>query len=663
MPFVIIALWSAFLVGVSAGTVHFVAPGGNDAWSGTKQESAGNDGPFATLQKAIDTAAKAPGGRVVLLEGQHFLSTPLKIGPQHSGTAEEPLVIAAAEGAKAVVSGGRRITGWKRDAKNAELWRAEITEAKDGKWVFRQLFVDGKRKTRARTPNEGFFRIQGASPQDKPVKLKFKAGEIKEEWAERGNVEVIALLAWADIRMQIRSVDEAHNVATLSGDPRPSNKEDNAQYWVENAPEFLDSSGEWHLDTKTGVVSYWAEPGEDLSKAEVIAPVLEELVLIQGEAGKPVRNVEFRGIQFSHTDWTLGEKGYADTQAAVATRGELGAEYAEDIRIADCTFSHLAGYAIELGRGAKRFKVIGNEMVDLGGGGIRMGETGRPAKIEDENNSHVVTDNHLYQLGRVYPPAVGVFILQSGTNRIAHNHIHDLFYTAVSVGWNWGYRETPCRENVIEFNHMHDIGQNILSDMGAVYTLGPQKGTVVRNNLIHDVSAFKYGGWGLYTDEGSSDIVLENNLVYRCKSAGFHQHYGKENIVRNNVFAFNKENQLMRTREEPHTSFIFTNNIVYFDSGNLLGSNWSNENYKMDRNVYFDQRNASEPEKVKFAGTSFEDWKKRGHDENSVIADPLFVAPGKYDFRLKDDSPALKLGFKQIDLSAVGPRPKERRGE
>ena len=663
MRSVFIALSLAFFVSASAQTVYFVSPGGNDSWSGTKRERAGGDGPFATLQKAIDTAAKIPGGRLVLLQGQHFVSAPLKIRPQHSGTAEQPLVIAAAEGAEPVVSGGRRITGWKRDAQNATLWRAEIPEAKDGKWVFRQLFVDGKRKIRARTPNKGFFRIQGASPQDKPVKLKFREGDIKKEWADRGEVEVIALLAWADIRMQIRSVDEVNHVATLSGDPRPSNREDNAQYWVENAAEFLDSPGEWHLDTKTGVASYWTEPGEDLSKAEVIAPVLEELVVIRGEAGKPVRNVEFRGIQFSHTDWTLGQNGYADTQAAVATRGELRAEYAEDIRIADCTFSHLAGYAIELGRGARRFKVIGNEMVDLGGGGIRIGETGRGANIEDENNSHVVADNHLHQLGRVYPPAVGVFILQSGTNRIAHNHIHDLFYTAVSVGWNWGYRETPCRENVIEFNHMHDVGQSLLSDMGAVYTLGPQAGTVVRNNLIHDVSAFRYGGWGLYTDEGSSDIVLENNVVYRCKSAGFHQHYGKENVIRNNVFAFNKESQVMRTRPEAHISFIFTNNIVYFDSGNLLGSNWSNENYKMGGNIYFDKRHASEPEKMKFAGVSFEEWKKRGHDTNSVIADPLFVAPDQGNFRLREDSPALKLGFRQIDLSTVGPRPKERRGE
>jgi parallel beta-helix repeat protein len=329
--------------------------------------------------------------------------------------------------------------------------------------------------------------------------------------------------------------------------------------------------------------------------------------------------------------------------------------------IEDCRFTHLAGYALELGKETKRFRVIGNEMYDLGGGGVRIGETAVPPNESEACHSHVITDNHMHKLGRVHPPAVGVFILQSGQNRVAHNHIHDLYYTAVSAGWTWGYRETPCRDNIIEWNHMHDVGQGMLSDMGAVYTLGIQQGTVVRNNLIHDVNAFTYGGWGLYTDEGSTGIVMENNIVYRCKSAGFHQHYGRENTIRNNIFAFNRENQVMRTRPEPHISFLFTNNIVYFDSGNLLGSNWSNDHYRMDHNVYWDARAAADPEAIKFAGGTWEEWRSRGHDRHSIIADPRFSNPEGCDFSLAPESPARKLGFKPLDLRKAGVRPKGQR--
>jgi len=175
------------------------------------------------------------------------------------------------------------------------------------------------------------------------------------------------------------------------------------------------------------------------------------------------------------------------------------------------------------------------------------------------------------------------------------------------------------------------------------------------------VNAFTYGGWGLYTDEGSSDIVLENNVVYRTKSAGFHQHYGRDNVVRNNIFAFGKEHQLMRSREEEHNSFTFERNLVYFDSGDLLGSTWSNNRFKMDSNLYFDARSAASPDSLRFKDATLAQWRASGHDLNSVVADPRFRAPERFDFRLKRGSPAFKLGFQPIDLSTVGVRKQFRR--
>ncbi len=633
--------------------VIHVSTKGNDSASGAA------DQPLRTVRGAITIARNSRAeARIVLEDGRYELTEPLTITEQDSN---RPLTITAAPNARPVITGGRVITGWKHDSHNPNIWTVDIPEAREGKWKFRELFVNGKRQIRARTPNNRFFRIDGESSQDKPMKLKFRGEDIKKKWTQFGEVEVVGLLAWSDIRMQIREVDETNHIATLSGNPRPSNKEANAQYWVENALEFVDSPGEWYLNSRAGVLYYWPEAGEDLTRAEVIAPMLNDLVVVKGTAEKPVRDLTFSGIEFSHTGWSIGTNGYADTQAAVAVHGDFRAEYAHNVRIENCTFSHLAGYGVELSKGCQEFSIVGNEFVDLGAGGIRIGENVRPQSTAEENHTHEVSDNHLHAMGKVYPPAVGIFIMHSGTNHIAHNHVHDLYYTAISVGWNWGYQETPCRENLIEFNHLHDIGKGILSDMGGIYTLGIQHGTVLRNNFIHDVNAFTYGGWGLYTDEGSTGILLENNVVYHCKSAGFHQHYGKENVIRNNIFAFNRENQLMRTRAEPHSSFTFTNNIVYFDSGNLLGSDWSNDHYVMDRNVYFDTRLAADPSKIRFGKATFSEWKARGHDQHSLITDPLFVDAGKFDLRLKPESPAVKLGFQQIDLSTVGVRPAKAR--
>src|SRR6266545_3253779 len=673
VPFGLLIFCFIPLVSAKSLTVY-VATNGNDRWSGRLEKPVrdGTDGPLATLPaalKATRTArldSKGPPERITILlrRGTYSVAEPIVLTPEDSGSdAGHPFTIAAVRNERPVLSGGRQVRGWKRVEGQAGLWQAEVPEVRAGKWYFRQLFVNGARKQRARSPNRGFFQAEGEYLNLNPVRFKYRNSDIKSEWAN-GNVELIALHKWIDLRQFIRGLDESNRIVTLSAAIAEHVKEPNARYYIENAPDALDGPGEWYLERNTGVLSYSAEPGEDLSGAEVIAPFLDSALLrLDGDfAGKkPVQHVVVRGLTFAHTDWALPQDGYLDTQAAVHVRGDVRAEGAVDCVIENCAFVHLGGYGLELGRGCRHCQVVANEIYDAGGGGIRVGETARRSESFDLNFGHVISDNHLHELGRVYAPAVGVIIFQSGQNRDAHNHIHDLYYTAVSLGWNWGYQETSCRENVIEYNHLHDVGQGVLSDMGGIYTLGIQKGTVLRNNLIHDVNSYSYGGWGLYPDEGSTDIVLENNVVYRCKSAGFHQHYGRENIVRNNIFAFGAEHQLMRSREEEHLSFIFTNNIVYFDSGTLLGSNWKNDRFTIGRNVYFDARQGASAVALRFAGATLQQWRKRGHDLHSIIADPLFVAPEQSNFRLQANSPALKLGFRPIDLSEVGVRKKFRK--
>jgi hypothetical protein len=265
--------------------------------------------------------------------------------------------------------------------------------------------------------------------------------------------------------------------------------------------------------------------------------------------------------------------------------------------------------------------------------------------------SHIsVLDNLIAHGGRVHPAAVGVWIGHSHHNRLAGNEIADLYYTGVSVGWSWGYGRSLAHDNLVERNHIHDIGQGVLSDMGGIYTLGLSPGSALRLNRIHDVESFDYGGWGIYPDEGTTGMLIEENVVFRCKSAPFHQHYGRENEVQNNVFAFGRTAQLMRTREEEHNSFTMLHNIVYWKEGALLGSNWTNGKFRLDYNLYW---NAGK-QLFNFAGKSLDEWRKSGQDQNSIIADPLFVDPDKGDFRLRPGSPAERIGFHPIDFTVSG---------
>lgn len=292
---------------------------------------------------------------------------------------------------------------------------------------------------------------------------------------------------------------------------------------------------------------------------------------------------------------------------------------------------------------------------------------------------NTLTDNTIEFYGEVYPSAVGILLMHSQGNQVAHNLIHHGYYTGISVGWVWGYTPSISRDNLIEYNHIHHIGQGLLSDMGAIYALGLSPGTVIRNNRIHDIDANHYGGWGIYLDEGSTSVLVENNVVYRTKFAGFNIHYAKEATVRNNIFALSRLNLLNRQRPEPHRSLFFENNILYWTQGTLLAQHWEDTPYSFytgankkpkeveiestfeaDYNLYF---NPTQPaDSLRFGANNLAEWQKRGKDAHSLYADPLFVDVETENFALKPNSPAFRLGFKPIDLSAVGPRKQQEVG-
>ncbi|MCL5005965.1 MAG: right-handed parallel beta-helix repeat-containing protein [Acidobacteria bacterium] len=663
----------------AAKTVFYVATDGNDAWSGKldKPNAGRTDGPFRTVQRAQkairDLKANGPLKEpvtVYIRRGQYDLAKPLEFTPEDSGTPQAPVTYAAYPGETPVLSGGKEITGWKRvtDRKlvaqaGGELWMAHVPEVKEGKWYFRELFVNGHRRQRARTPNTGFFLVDGKISSGKQATFKFHQGDIQPQWAAQGHVEVVALQAWAEFRMYIRGVDEATHTVTLSRTPAPSNREDNARYCVENTMDALDAPGEWYLDRRRGILYYRPEPGEKMDHVRVIAPVLEQLVRFEGRGGTGwVHDIRLCGLTLSYTDWSMGPNGYVDLQAAYDIPAAVEGMGTRSCDIEKCTFAHLGGYAVEFGGGAAKWwgirqgskgdRVIGNDMYDLGAGGVKIGDPTDPNSDDQATDGNVISDNHIHDIGLVYPAAVGIWVGESSNNAISHNEIDDTYYTGISVGWTWGYKPTAAKANIIEFNNIYNIGRGMLSDMGCIYTLGVQPGTVERNNLCHDVSRYRYGGWGLYTDEGSSDIVIENNVVYRTEDGGFHQNYGANNIIRNNIFAYGKEAQIRRSRDESHLSFTFEHNIVYWNHGPLFQGVWANNEYHFDHNLYF--RTDGRP--IRFGKWSFAEWQARGQDRHSLIADPLFVDPSQGDFALKPGSPAYGIGFKPIDLSKIGPQ-------
>ena len=677
---------AALATGARCGEVRFyVATNGNDAWSGALRgpNAAKTDGPFATLTCARDAIRQLTGGKapeqpvkVLVRGGTHYLPDTLALEPQDSGTATCPMAYEACRGEKVVLSGGRRITGWKPC--KGKIQKCDLKALGLGGLRFKQLFYNGTRQPLARVPNAdptrprtgGWMYVPKTFPVPdydpakhdrtwtKPYDPAMKSHLIYDpakldptRWARPAEAEVSIFpwQCWNNNIVPVASIDTAKRVITLSGKGASYKIIRGNRFFVQNVFEELDAPGEWYLDTSTATIYFWPPDGK-LATSEVVVPALDSVVAMRGDAKAKafVRHVRIAGFTI-----------LASRSAAVSLSA------AEHCTVAKCTFANIGREAVYVGAASSENRVAGNDITDTGTSGVRIRHGTR----------NTVSNNHIHHFSVVLRNHSGV-AAGGKANIISHNLIHDCPRSGVTFGG---------AGNVMELNRVHHVNLEA-SDSCAIgmYCGGSyekaraQMGNIVRYNFVSDTGGYSMqtpGTWrtpwhtyGIRMDDLTSGVTVLGNIIVRTVSGAVQIHSGQDNVLENNIIVEASRAQLcfsntlaaFKKIESKMANNRFVRNIVCYKSpeARLFAiGNWTREMIsESDRNLYwhFGQPLLNRCWPKRPEATSLDGWRKAGYDAHSLVADPLFVDPAHDDYRLRPDSPALKLGFKPIPVGKIG---------
>ena len=677
--FAICILASTFATTVMAtesqsDVVLYVAPDGSDSAKGTLDSPLSLTGAKELLKTKKNEAASAI---VYLMGGTYSITETLKFNAEDMNN----VTYCAYDNQEVIFSGATPITGFTESTANGvNVFKTTVDVSSEDK-IFKTLFSDTHTLTTPRYPESGYFTVKALAPEDdlwteENTEWEYTRGsrsfyadtaDIKHDFHNITDINIRILHYWHDELMNVTSYDKTSGKIGLS---RPSSMliSEGDRYYFENVFEELNAPGEWYLDSVSGELFYVPFEGESAESITLYSSYTTKLIDIVDANG-----ISFKGIRFTRTDW---EKPVADhlytgsfwdtndmdfPQAAILVDGVIAVEYSENINFTNCEFTNLGGTAVKMMNGVKNSSIENCYFENIAATAIFIGGTNCLPEERDYTTNITIRNNEIYKYGRKFHCAIGVHITYCDTAIIQNNEIHDGYYTGISVGWTWGYDYHATRNITINRNLIYNIGQGWLSDMGGIYMLGRQPGTVLSENVIHNVAADPgeggYGGWGIYLDEGSSFMTVEKNLVYCCGNQSYNTHYGEGNVIRNNIGAFSGEGIVSPTsRPEGHATAYYYNNIfitkdkapiyihmhstsTFYDNGNLM---WSvTEGDELYCKIWDDT-------------ITLDTAIDQGFIHNVTVADPGFTDPLNFDFTLKEDSIAFTLNFEAWDYTLAG---------
>ena len=560
----------SFVSAEDSGISFYVAPDGND----------GNDGslahPFATLGAARDAVRKINGSmnsdiNVYLRGGDYRITEPVVFDTRDSATNGYHINYRAYDDEVPVINGAEKVTGWKKY--NDKLYSAHL----DRDYKLRNLYVNDRRAdmgsiTVGSKGGWGEYKITAGQADwawDSGTAkdgIAYNASDIPEISSNFDDLEIINGTTWnenivctRDIKMDggslIMLLQQPYgSIAQTPGWGAGFNT--GGTHTIYNAFSFVDSPGEFYFDKTEKVLYYYPRNGEDMSQADVEAPIAEQLIIIRGESTSDrVENLSFSGITFANTDYQLtnvaGSHGkttcqaaqtyiaYADSnwhkrkyEMADTLPAAVNVTNSSDISVTGCVIKHTGADGLSMVNDVVDSDVKGNYITDITSSGITLGHPQHiyigdaswdnhekyPKGVEGMCKNDTVTDNMLYDISVVhgFGGCAAITSYYVDTVKILNNTIKKTAYNGIHLGWGWcNFKDSDtCRNNMICNNRVID-SLNRLHDSGGIYTIGQMEGTVINENYIQGIPAAGsfQPTYGLHNDEGTAYIEENDNVL------------------------------------------------------------------------------------------------------------------------------------------------------
>jgi hypothetical protein len=497
--------------------------------------------------------------------GEYTLDSTWYITENDVKQNDHKMTFAAYANEKPVISGGKKVTGWKPCDTLQNIWYTEIpdlctdrlVQSEQCKW-FSQLYKNGRRIQRARFPESNTFLI--IDSVFKPSKaLWFHSDLFPQKLTHYNDIDLNIFHSW-DISKE--TIDTIINnkiitrdyigVDDAGGYLRPKK---GSLFYLENAYEFIDCEDEWCLDRSTKRLYYKAKTNENPNDSEFIIPSLFELLTIKGTDTSAIRNIVFKGLTFSYSRWEIrpdigfdgGQFGHYYNQLAdnpeyrkLLIPAAITVSHTQNCVFEKCTFEHIGQVGIAVAERCDSIKIKSCKINDIGSTGIMVGWRGNlhsdgllQATDEDWKNSEdapknvVISKNTISNCGREFPSSCGIHVLFSQNTVISSNVITDMPDVGIGIGFSWNKSPTSLKNTIVESNTLKNCFQ-VLADGGAIYTLGNQQSLVIRNNTIEDIKGSEVTSRkdaviaGIFFDDGSANIKAYSNTFKNCRDKNYH---------------------------------------------------------------------------------------------------------------------------------------------